>query len=240
MSATPAPVLHGLIVPPAAGEVPADGALLYPHLSFRASGLGLGSVTPAGYDAVIDDVAAHACKLAEAGASVISLMGTSLSFYRGAAFNRSLTEAMARATGLPCTTMSHAVVRALRTLDARRVALATAYVSDVNDRLEDFLREEDFDVQTCHSLGISGVDAMARVSTDTLVALCEAALADAPGAQAILLSCGGLLTLEAIAIVEARHGVPVVSSSPAGFWDVVRLGGNDPAAAGKGRLFAPR
>lgn len=241
MPHNPAPsALHGLIVPPAAGEVPADGARLYPGLRFCASGLGLGSVTPAGYDAVIDDVAAHARRLADQGATVISLMGTSLSFYRGAAFNRSLTEAMTAATGLPCTTMSHAVLRALDSLQARRVALATAYVDDVNERLEIFLREEGLDVTACSSLGISGVEAMAKVRTDTLVALCEEALAAAPDSDAILLSCGGLLTLDAIAIMEGRHGVPVVSSSPAGFWDVVRAGGGDPAAPGQGMLFAPR
>jgi len=57
------------------------------------------------------------------------------------------------------------------------------------------------------------------------------------GAEGILISCGGLLTLETIGIVEARLGVPVVSSSPAGFWDLMRAGGGVSAAPGRGRLF---
>jgi arylmalonate decarboxylase len=37
--------------------------------------------------------------------------------------------------------------------------------------------------------------------------------------------------------LEDRLGVPVTASSPAGFWDVVRLGGWDARAPGFGRLF---
>ena len=38
--------------------------------------------------------------------------------------------------------------------------------------------------------------------------------------------------------VEAALQVPVVSSSPAGFWDLVRCAGLDPRSPGHGRLFA--
>ncbi|CAB5517445.1 arylmalonate decarboxylase [Achromobacter anxifer] len=237
MQQSSTPVI-GMIVPPAAGLVPADGARLYPGLPFIASGLGLGSVTPDGYDAVIESVVDHARRLQQQGASAISLMGTSLSFYRGAAFNTALTEAMREATGLPCTTMSSAVLNGLRALGLRRVALATAYIDDVNERLAAFLGEEGFVATGCRSLGITGVEAMARVGTDTLVDLCLRAFEAAPDSDGILLSCGGLLTLDAIPEVERRLGVPVVSSSPAGFWDAVRLaGGGVQAAPGYGRLF---
>ncbi len=235
----PSTPIIGMIVPPAAGLVPADGARLYPGLPFIASGLGLGSVTPAGYDAVIESVVGHARRLQERGAAAVSLMGTSLSFYRGATFNTALTEAMREATGLPCTTMSTAVVNGLRALGLRRVALATAYIDDVNERLAAFLAEEGIAAAGCRSLGITGVDAMARVDTDTLVDLCLRAAEAAPDCDGILLSCGGLLTLDAIPEVERRVGLPVVSSSPAGFWDAVRLaGGGVQAAPGYGRLFS--
>lgn len=224
--------------PPAAGQVPTDGVRLYPGRSFIASGLGLGSVTPDGYDAVIESVVDHARRLQERGAAVISLMGTSLSFYRGAAFNMAITKAMHDATGLPCTTMSTAVLNGLRALGVRRVALATAYINDVNERLTAFLNEEGLVPTACHSLGITGVEAMARVDTDTLIDLCTRAVEAAPDSDGILLSWGGLLTLDAIPKVERVLGIPVVSSSPAGFWDAVRLaGGEAQAARGYGLLF---
>ncbi len=108
----------------------------------------------------------------------------------------------------------------------------------MNDRLAAFLAEEGLVPAGCRSLGITGVDAMARVDTDTLVDLCVRAIEAAPDSDAILLSCGGLQTLDAIPEVERRLGVPVVSSSPAGFWDAVRLaGGGAKVAPGYGRLL---
>jgi len=105
----------GLIVPPAAGAVPVDGPLLYgERIRFSARGLGLGEISTRGYLDVIDSVVEKAVALKDEGVSAVSLMGTSLSFFRGAAFNRQLEVEMARATGLPCTTMSNAIVGALR------------------------------------------------------------------------------------------------------------------------------
>jgi arylmalonate decarboxylase len=56
-------------------------------------------------------------------------------------------------------------------------------------------------------------------------------------ADGIFISCGGLLTLDVLAPLEAKLGLPATASSPAGFWDVMRLAGLDPASPGFGRLF---
>ena len=60
------------------------------------------------------------------------MMGTSISFYRGAARTEALRQAMEDAAGVPCTTMSHAVVRSLKALGVRRVAVATSYIEALN------------------------------------------------------------------------------------------------------------
>ena len=228
----------GLIVPPRAGEVPPDGPALYAgRARFIARGLGLGEISTRGYEQVIDHVVELAAALAGSGAQAVSLMGTSLSFYRGAAFNRELESEMARRTGLPCTTMSNAILRGLRALGLQRVAVATAYIDEVNERLVAYLKAGDVDATTVKGLGVTGVEAVSRVPSDVLVRLCEDVWRAAPESDGILLSCGGLLTLDAIAVVEDRLGVPVVSSSPAGFWDAMRTAGLDSRLAGRGRLF---
>src|SRR5579884_2205406 len=135
----------GLIVPPADGKVPPEGAILYPHLNFQAVGLAIPEVSPAGFDAVSDAIVEKARLLASYGAEAISVMGTSLTFYRGAALNKQIQATVQGATGLPATTMSSAVVNALRATAVKRVAVATAYLDDLNRRLEQFLREEGFD-----------------------------------------------------------------------------------------------
>ena len=230
--------LLGLIVPPRSGAVPADGPALYGgRMRFVARGLGLGEISTRGYEQVIDQVVDLAAELAGEGAQAISLMGTSLSFFRGARFNETLEAEMARRVGLPCTTMSHAIVRGLKALGLGRVAVATAYIDEVNLRLGAYLADSGIVATTIEGLAITGVAEVAQVSTETLVALCEKVWRAEPRSDGILISCGGLLTLEAIAIVEARLGVPVVSSSPAGFWDLARVAGLDSRVPGQGRLF---
>jgi arylmalonate decarboxylase len=74
----------GLVVPPAHGDVPQDAAVLYGgRYRLIARGLGIGGVSPEGFAPVVDSIVQRAVELRDAGAQVISMMGTSISFYRG-------------------------------------------------------------------------------------------------------------------------------------------------------------
>ena len=239
MTSDPRPTI-GLIVPPAAGEVPVDAALLYgDKVRFIARGLGIGGVSPAGFDPVVDTILDKARELRDAGAQAISLMGTSISFYRGLAFTEDLRDSMQQATGLPCTTMSHAIVSALRALGMQRVAVATSYIGELNDRLVDYLTVSGFDVTAIEGLSIVGVKEVGEVTPQTLTTLSQRVFARDTSADGIFISCGGLLTLDVIPPLERDLQRPVTASSPAGFWDVMRLAGQDPASPRYGRLFQP-
>jgi arylmalonate decarboxylase len=237
MSTEVTPVI-GLIVPPGAGEVPEDGALLYgDRVRFVARGLGIAAVSPSGFKPVINSVLDKARELRDAGAQAISLMGTSISFYRGAAFTEDLRAAMQQATGLPCTTMSHAIVAALRELGVQRVAVATSYIDELNDRLVDYLSQAGFEVSAIRGLSLTAVNEVQAVTPQTLLDLSESVYRQDPSADGVFISCGGLLTLDVIGPLEARLGLPATASSPAGFWDVMKLAGQNPASPGYGRLF---
>lgn len=228
----------GMIVPPAAGEVPPEPPRLYPTgVRFIATGLALDRLTPEGYDGVIGRVEAAARRLAREGASAVALMGTSLSFYRGAAFNARLLETMAAATGLPVTTMSSGVVDALQALGARRLAVATAYIDEVNRRLARYLTDCGFEVLTVQGMAIEQVDRIHTVSDAAVLDIGLQAFAAAPEADALFISCGGLRTLDVTVPLEQRCGVPVVSSAVAGAWAAVRLIGHSGRSPGYGRLL---
>lgn len=228
----------GLIVPPAQGAVPPEAAM-YPEIHFIAEGLGLSSVEPDGYDLVIDLVIDKAQRLVERGAQAVSLMGTSLSFYRGNEQNNQLVARMKEATGVPCSTMSHAIVSGLHRLQIKKVAVASSYIDVVNQHLKEFLAIEGLEALSCQGLGETGVEAMGQISTEDLVQLCLLAYEQSQGqADGILLSCGGLRTLETIREVERQLNVPVVASSPAGFWDAAGLVQQQNAKEGFGRLAA--
>ena len=228
----------GMIVPPAAGDVPPEPPLLYPGIDFIAEGLGLPELNPDGYDTVIDHAATLAARLKARGAEAISLMGTSLSFYRGPSGNQQVLDAMAAATGLPVTTMTDSVLSALSAVGGHRLAVATAYDDRVNLPLRAYLTGAGFEVLALEAMHLSAVADIFAVTDDDLMQLGQRAIAAAPGADSLLISCGGLRTLPVIPPLEGRFGVPVVSSATAGAWGAARLTGHSGEAKGFGRLFA--
>jgi len=232
-----APVI-GMIVPPAAGEVPPEPPVLYPALDFIAEGLALPRLTQEGYDTVIEDTAGLAKKLKDRGAGVISLMGTSLSFYRGPAGNRQVIEAMRATTDLPVTTMTNAVLEALDAFGAKNLAVATAYEAPVNASLERYLTQSGYEVLALEALELSGVEDILAVGDAELIALGERALAAAPDADVLFISCGGLKTLPVVPPLEERFDVPVITSATAGAWGAARLAGHSGRSPGHGKLFA--
>jgi arylmalonate decarboxylase len=229
----------GLIFPPAGRGVPEEGIAMYGEsIEFLVEGLGLATMTPEGYEAVIDRIGPTAAKLAERGAEAVVLMGTSLSFYKGEAFNQRLTEGMRKATGLPVTTMSTAVIEGLKTVRAQRVVAATAYNDEVNGRLRSFLAEHGFEVLATQGLGVERVEDINSVTQPQLIEFCTEVYRSAAGADSLLVSCGGLRTLEILAPLEQRCSVPAVSSTPHALRAGVRLLGERGTAPGYGTLLA--
>jgi arylmalonate decarboxylase len=234
------PVL-GLIFPPADRGIPEEGVAMYgDSLRFVVTGLGLDRMTPDGYDSVIPKIPAAAEKLAAAGAEAIELTGTSLTFYKGEAFNRRLREAVTEASGLPATTMSNGVIDGLKAVGAGKVAVATAYNDEVNERLHAFLIEHGLEPVVVAGLGIEAIADVDSVTQNDLIEFGARVRASAPEADSLLVSCGGFRTLEIIAPLEARTGVPVISSMPHGLWAGAKLVGLSGAAPGYGTLLSRR
>jgi len=229
----------GLIFPPLNYPIPPDAKLLYPTgVRFLGDGVGLpGGMTPAGYDEAIPRVLPAAEALARRGANVISVFGSSLTFYKGARFNEELISQVTRATGLPATTQSNGLVDGLRTVNAKRVAVATAYTDVVTERLKIFLQEHGFEVTFAKGLGYEKIPEGAATQ-DILFKLGADAYANSKKADALVVSCGALRTLELIVPLENQIKVPVVSSTPHGLMNGVRLLGVSPRAKGYGMVLA--
>jgi arylmalonate decarboxylase len=228
----------GMIFPPLNYPVPPEAFRLYPSgVRFLAAGLGLPSMTPAGYDSVVDKIVPEARKLAAQGANAISIMGTSLTFYKGAAFNQKLIDEVRQATGLPTTTMSNGIIDGLRAAGARRVAVATAYNVEVTGRLQAFLKESGFEVLTAKGLGIEA-NGIPQEMQDHLMDFSAEVFDSAPKADSLLISCGALKTLDLIVPLEKRCKVPVVSSTPHALWNGVKLLGVSGRVQGFGSVLA--
>jgi arylmalonate decarboxylase len=229
----------GLIFPPAGRHVPEEGIAMYgDSLRYVVTGLGVERMTPAGFDAVMARIPAAARQLADAGADAIELTGTSLTFYKGEAFNKQLRDTVSRASGLPTTTMSNGVIDALKAVGARRVAALTAYNEDVNTRLRAFLTEHGMEPVAVTGLGIEAMADVEKVTQSDLITHGVRVWKAAPAPDVLLVSCGGFRTLEIIAPMEAQIGAPVISSMPHGLWAGARLVGLSGRAPGFGTLLS--
>jgi arylmalonate decarboxylase len=236
--AADAPAL-GLIFPPLNYPIPPDAARLYPvGVRFLGNGVGLpGGMTLQGYDEAIPRVIPAAQALARQGAKVISVFGSSLTFYKGAKFHDDLVRQVARATGVPATTQSAGLIDGLKVANAKRVAVATAYTDTVTGRLKAFLEEHGFQVTFAKGLGYAQIPEGAATQ-EILFKLGADAYASSGRADALVVSCGALRTLDLIVPLEREIKVPVVSSTPHGLMNGVRLLGVNPRVQGFGQVFA--
>jgi arylmalonate decarboxylase len=231
----------GLIFPPENYPIPPDAKLLFPSgVDFVGNGVGLpGGMTIEGYEEAIPRVLPRARELAQQGAGVVSVFGSSLTFYKGAKFHDDLIGQVAKATGRKATTQSNGLLDGLRTANARRIAVATAYTDVVTERLKIFLQEYGFEVTSAKGLGFEKIPDGAATH-DILFKLSTDAYANSRKADALVVSCGALRTLDLIVPVENAIKVPVVSSTPHGLWHGVKMLGVNARVQGFGMVMAKR
>ncbi len=228
----------GLIVPPAGGGVPPECTALYGDAAdFIAVDAGLRTLDLESYSAGEKRLPALSRELRDAGAEAIVLMGTSLSFHKGRAHARSLEQSMSDASGLPATSMSSAIIGALGAVGCRRVALATAYIGEVNDALVRFLAEHDLEHTALRTLNIHDVPSVHGIGEGQLVELGLDAWRAGGDADGLFISCGGLQTLGVTRKLEEAIGRPVISSAVAGAWAAASIAGLDPTRPSYGRLL---
>jgi arylmalonate decarboxylase len=231
------PPTIGLVVPFAADEVPFEGPIMYPGVRFIPRGVGVRNLTPGGYDPAFDAIVPAAEELAAKGVDAIMVIGTSLTFYRGPQAHARLLEDLRQRTGLPVSTMSQAILDGLKEVGAKRVAVATAYTDVVNRRLKELLAADGIEVLALKCFDLLEFAGPSRKSESDIIALSESAIAGTDGAEALLISCGGLRTLGVAQPLESHHGIPVVSSATAAFWAAMRLVGQSGHVAGYGQLL---
>ena len=172
--------------------------------------------------ALCTDVERFAADLAQTGAEVIAYGCTAGSMVEPVT---ALADVIKAATGRVGLTTAQAIVAALQALGVRRLAVATPYHAELNDHERAFLDGQGFRVIAIDGLGYgaNGPDEyrnIARIVPRTVIEL--ARRVDHPEAEALLLSCTDLATLEAIPVLERELGKPVISSNSVTFWLALR------------------
>lgn len=170
--------------------------------------------------------------LAHAKVNVICYGCTAGGFIKGPQYDRAMNSQIEAATGIPGATSASAIVDALQAMGARRLSVATAYEPWLNIKVQAYLEAAGFEVLAIAGLG---TQAHAAVTPERVVALAREV--DRVEAQAVLICCSNLRTLDSIESLESELGKPVVTSNQASMWRMLRLINNRDPVAGGGRLF---
>jgi maleate isomerase len=192
-------------------------------------------VVMANLSGMVDDLTrATALLLPEGRIDVVAFSCTSGTVAGG-------VDAVARAIaaakpGVPFTTPITAAVAAFRHLGARRVAVLTPYVDEVNEAIRGFLVAAGLDVVEFGSFHLRTEQEIARVPPEAIVSAGRSITG--PGAEALFISCTGLRGHAAITVLEAATGRPVVTSNQAQVWEALSLIGYAQPVHGYGRLLA--
>lgn len=161
---------------------------------------------------------------------------TSATLAHGPAFDRRLAGRIAAQTGAGTVTAAGALVYALKALDANAVAFASPYVAEINDLAIGFLAEHGVATVSRADIGTSlSNDGQGALTPEDVRDL--ALRADAPEAQAVVLSCTDMRSLETLEALEERLGKPVICSNQAMMYQAMHLLDVPDRPAGFGRLL---
>ncbi|MGW0755765.1 maleate cis-trans isomerase family protein [Streptomyces sp. NPDC002814] len=156
-------------------------------------------------NAVTPEVVAYAC--------------TSGSFVGGIAGERAMCEAMTREGAVPSLTTSGALLEALASLGARRVALVTPYTVSVTRSLEQYVAEAGVTVTGCAFMGLTRH--IWKVPYRNVADMARQAVSRG-GADALFISCTNLPTYDVIPQLEAELRLPVLSANQVTMWAALR------------------
>jgi arylmalonate decarboxylase len=201
---------------------------LGPAVELLQEPVDLQAMSAASFDEAHQRVGAAATRLVERGGVGVMIGGTSFTFYRGVEFHQTLLERVHQLTGVPTSSTSQAMLEGLAVLGARKLAVATAYTDDVNRRLREFIEASGYTVLALRGMDLEDPRQAENVTPEQTADLARDVFAGAPDADCLLISCGGLRTLDMIVPLEAACGVPVVSSYTVTVWGLAHLAGVAP------------
>jgi maleate isomerase len=229
----------GVIVPSVNTVVePSFSAACPPGVAVYASRMLVGEVlTP---DAIIrmDQVEGRAAvqSIATCRPHAVAYCCTASSIVQGLEYDLELQQEIAKTAGVPATTATQSILHALRVLNVRRIAIASPYTETIEHAEQVFFESAGLEVVSSVCLGIEGAFNLADPTPDEIYELAMRAFR--PDAEAILIPCLNMWSQTVIERLEQETRVPVVTSTQAMLWRLLRIAGIEDRIPGYGRLLA--
>jgi len=169
----------------------------------------------------------------------ISQGGIPVSAYAGRPRILAMLEQAAKRSPIPATADFEESIEAVRHLGIKRLAVAAKWSPELMNRIREYLGHAGIT-----PVGLIGHEHSAQQvvalkpqeSVDVALALGREAFTKMPEADGLLLAGGAWLVMQAIPILEAEFGKPVVTNPSASYWAGLRQAGLKPHP-GFGRLI---
>lgn len=129
------------------------------------------------------------------------------------------------------------LIAACAHLKVNHLALLSPYVGQVSEQLREILAEAGIQTPVFGSFDVAEEATVVRIAAQSIMDAATA-LAGQRSVDAVFLSCTNLRTLDVIAPLEARLGLPVLSSNQVLAWHLMHLSHAQPPAQAPGQLFA--
>jgi maleate cis-trans isomerase len=163
---------------------------------------------------------------------------TSGSFVFGWEGAREQAAELSRRCGRPASSTSLGFARAARALGVSRVAVAASYPADVAELFVEFLAGAGLTVTAFGASDILYASDVGKLGPAEVVRMVQTG--DDERAEAILVPDTAMHTLGIIDDLEAAVGKPVLTANQVSVWEGLRVAGEQPFAAGLGRLMAEK
>jgi maleate isomerase len=141
-------------------------------------------------------------------------------------------------TGLPVITTAHSVIAALSYVRARKLLLVTPYIEEINRLEVTFLVENGFNVSAV--TGEEMNDGYTIQDTPLEVIASWVLGGDTHHSDTVFISCTGLRSVDITERLEREIAQPVITSTGATIWCMLKHFGLEPSLSGYGRLLSGR
>ena len=148
---------------------------------------------------------------------------TASSIVQGLEYDGRLNRELNHAAGVPAFTATAGVIEALHAVGARRISVCSPYTKVIDDKEHEFFSAAGFDIMGGAYLGIADAFKLADPAPDEIYALWKKSWRE--GADASLITCLNLNSHTVIEKIEAESGKPVITSTQATLWKLLRSAG---------------
>jgi maleate isomerase len=177
---------------------------------------------------------ADALRITRPGA--VGFACNSCSFVRGRGWDVRQSAALSEAAGCPATTISSAMIQALRLYGIGTVSVVAPYPAAVTERLRNYLDEHGVKVAALHTAELATEWQIGNTPPGYWYE--QGRAVDRAESEAIVIACSGTRTAEIIADLEADLGKPVISATQLVMWHCLQLMKVNATSVPRGTLFS--